>query len=302
MITSRGYAHADLDRVLRFLAALHQNDEMAGIFHAGDFLWRTYSPQSPRNWAQDVHLWEEDGQLIGFTWTAPGDYGEYFLRGRFYGAAVEQELLTWLEQRTLAGLEPGDSVRFETGGPTANPSHPLRRQKERALIERGYARVEGDVWVQMLYQHDDLLPAPPLPDGFTLSSHGEGVSIGKLIENRPQHDPKRYRALTELPRYDAELGLAVVAPDGTVAAFCICWFDPYSSSGQFEPVGTLPSFQRLGLGKALMHEGIKRLRERGAVEIFVCPREKNEAALGLYRAAGFEVVEREQTWAKTLVK
>ena len=196
-----------------------------------------------------MHLWEEEDQLIGFAWTKPGDYGEYFLRGRFYGTAVEQELLTWLEQRTLEEMASGESVQFEMGGPTPNPSHPLRREKERALLARGYAHMEGDVQVEMVYQHDNLLPAPPLADGFTISSHGEGVPISKLIENRPQHDPERYRTMTELSYYDAELGLAVVAPDGTVAAFCICWLDPYSASGQFEPVGTLPDFRRMGLGK-----------------------------------------------------
>ena len=154
----------------------------------------------------------------------------------------------------------------------------------------------------MVYPHDGLLSAPPLSDGFTISSHGEGISTGKLLENRPQHDPERYRQMTELSGYEAELGLAVVASDGTEAAFCICWFDPYSASGQFEPVGTLPKFRRLGLAQALIREGVNRLQARGAVQIFVCTYEANEAALALYHAAGFEVIEREQAWMKTLVK
>ncbi len=283
------------------MAELSRNDELVNIFHAGDFLWRTYSPQKLRDLAQDIHLWEEDGRLIGFTWTAPGDYGEYFLRGQFYGTPLERKLLTWLEERTLSQMELGESVRFETGGPTASPAQPLQRQKERTLLELGYVRGE-EVYVQMVYQHERLLPAPPLPDGFTISSHGEGISIGKLIENRPQHDPECYRRMAELPYYDAELGLAAVVPDGTVAAYCICWFDPYSASGQFEPVRTLPNFRRLGLGKALICKGIKRLQARGAAQVFVCTDEDNKAAQSLYRAAGFAVVDREQVWAKTLTK
>ena len=51
-----------------------------------------------------------------------------------------------------------------------------------------------------------------------------------------------------------------------------------------------------------MREGVKRLKERGAAQIFVCPHEENEAALGLYRAAGFEIIERDQTWGKILTK
>ena len=43
MIASSSYSDQDLELVLIFLAELRAH-EIIGCFHAGDFIWRTYSP------------------------------------------------------------------------------------------------------------------------------------------------------------------------------------------------------------------------------------------------------------------
>ncbi len=57
---------------------------------------------------------------------------------------------------------------------------------------------------------------------------------------------------------------AAVAPNGEYAAFCTIWFDDVTRSAYFEPVGTAPQHQRRGLGKAVMCEGLRRLKRMGA--------------------------------------
>ena len=49
------------------------------------------------------------------------------------------------------------------------------------------------------------------------------------------------------PAYVAAHDLVVVAPDGRIAAFTVIWPDAETSLAQFEPVGTDPDFQRIGL-------------------------------------------------------
>lgn len=108
--------------------------------------------------------------------------------------------------------------------------------------------------------------------------------------------------MTQVDGYRSELDLAVVAPNGIVASHCICWYDRYSDSGLFEPVGTLPDFRRMGLAQALMVEGIRRLLKIGAKRVFVCPQESNRADVRLYETVGFNVISKDQTWFKALEK
>lgn len=90
--------------------------------------------------------------------------------------------------------------------------------------------------------------------------------------------------------------LVVVAPDGTLAAYCICWFDAVNRSGEFEPVGTSTAFRGQGLGKGVMAEGLRRLRQQGARVAYVTALGDNHAAQKLYEAIGFTTYTREYAY------
>jgi ribosomal protein S18 acetylase RimI-like enzyme len=60
-----------------------------------------------------------------------------------------------------------------------------------------------------------------------------------------------------------------VAPDGAIAAFCTIWFDDVTRSAYVEPLATVPAHRRLGLGRALLTEGLRRLHRMGATRAFV---------------------------------
>jgi mycothiol synthase len=107
-----------------------------------------------------------------------------------------------------------------------------------------------------------------------------------------------YRRLRTAPGYDPRLDLVAVAPDGTFGSYCICWFDPGSRTGLFEPLGTSTMYRRKGLGKSVMHEGLRRLRELGAHTAFVTAVHDNEAARSLYESVGFQTVNRERLYGK----
>jgi ribosomal protein S18 acetylase RimI-like enzyme len=62
--------------------------------------------------------------------------------------------------------------------------------------------------------------------------------------------------------YDPSLDLVVVAPNGTIAAYCTCSVKP-GRQGYTDPVATHPNYQRMGLAKALLLNGMQMLKERG---------------------------------------
>ena len=79
----------------------------------------------------------------------------------------------------------------------------------------------------------------------------------------------------------------VGSPDGRGASACTIWFDPVNAVGLFEPVGTHPDFQGKGLGKAVMAEGMRRMKAAGMRRAIVGFDPNNAAALALYTSLGF---------------
>ena len=111
--------------------------------------------------------------------------------------------------------------------------------------------------------------AVDLPPGFSLRSMADdddvearrtvlGLAFGHA-DPAEWVTPETYRELQRAPDYRKDLDLYVVAPDGAFAACCIAWHDPVNRVGTFEPVGTHPAFRRMGLGRAVIMEGINRL-------------------------------------------
>jgi len=69
----------------------------------------------------------------------------------------------------------------------------------------------------------------------------------------------------------------------------------------FEPVGTHPDFQSLGLGRAVVTEGLRKLQNWGMKRAAVCVETDNLAAQGLYKAVGFQKQYQLLTYVKTIV-
>jgi ribosomal protein S18 acetylase RimI-like enzyme len=109
---------------------------------------------------------------------------------------------------------------------------------------------------------------------------------------------ERFKNFMRSPVYDHYLDLVALATNGEIGAFCIVWTDPVNRTGLFEPVGTHPDFQRKGLGRAIMLEGLRCMRERGMEQAIVSTFEDNEAAIKLYESVGFRVVKRLGTYEK----
>jgi len=100
------------------------------------------------------------------------------------------------------------------------------------------------------------------------------------------------------PVYVKEHEIFVMAPTGDVAAYCIIWTDELTKVGHFEPVGTHPDYQRKGLGKSLLFEGLRRLKSESMTVADVCTNHDNAAAIRLYESVGFQKAKRLLTYKK----
>jgi ribosomal protein S18 acetylase RimI-like enzyme len=79
------------------------------------------------------------------------------------------------------------------------------------------------------------------------------------------------------------------APDGSFAAYALCWYDDANRVGEFEPVGTHPNRRRRGRGAPVCRYALHRLQEAGAKQaiVYASGREDQRQASALYESVGF---------------
>ena len=156
--------------------------------------------------------------------------------------------------------------------------------------------MEEEVYVQFQHSLAGLLPAPALPDGFLLRPLAGEQEVNAYAElHRAAFDSTSmtpdWRARTlRMPHYRPELDLVVAAPDGTLAGFCVGWFNEERQIGQIEPMGVHPRFQKLGIGRALLFEILRRFKEHGAAYALVETEVDRFAAQRAYESVGFRPV------------
>jgi len=167
----------------------------------------------------------------------------------------------------------------------------------RALETAGFACVSDvgdDSWSQVLLNRpgDLLVPTVHLPEGYRLRALAGETEVSAYVtlpqtvfESRNMTIEWRAWTLASA-NYSPDLDLVAVAPDGRLAAFCICWLDRARACGQVEPLGVHPGHRRLGLGSAILAEGLSRLHHHGARAVLVQTDVDRSDAVSLYEAAG----------------
>lgn len=163
---------------------------------------------------------------------------------------------------------------------------------------------DGD-WHQFNRRPLAGLEDPVLPAGFRFRTAAE---VGPEAATRAHVDawyPSSFQenAMAGVQAawpYRDELHVLVEAPDGTLAATAIMWFDPISRTAEFEPVGTHRAYRRKGLATALMWYGMQRARDAGAETMLVAcvGAPAHPAARDLYYGVGFAPISRDVPYIK----
>jgi len=150
------------------------------------------------------------------------------------------------------------------------------------------------------------IPDAALPDGFVIrpvagdAEHAARAAAAHRAFNStmdPAAHAARYLRFMRSPAYVRDNDLVVAAPDGRIAAFTIVWPDTELSMAQFEPVGTDPDFQRLGLARALIAAALAHLETLGITTAHVLTNGDNVAAIACYQACGFVQYDAVRNWA-----
>lgn len=249
-----------------------------------------------------TRLWKQDNALLGFAYVDNYNNLWFDLEADLALAdALEVEMIEWgaacIKRRSA---ETGESHSLDC---TCRADNHRRRQ----VLERyGFVREP----VRSLHYSRSLqspISAYPLPAGFSMrcvtgrDKVEQLVTLHRAAFGTDNMTVEERLAMMSAPHYVPELDLVAVAPNGELAAFCVCGFDdPDRKMGYTDPIGTHPSYQRSGLGKALVSAGLIALKNAGADTARLGTSSENSAMQKLAGELGYVCVA-EQLWFSKVI-
>lgn len=272
-------------------------------FHPGDAVWQRF--RTDFDAPLRIALWEVDGRVVGFTWYDGPDEVVISVHPALAATPAAGELLDreleWAEGRRAtyaAQGEPSDSLATTCLREDA--------RMEALLAERGFAPDDEDAHQCNHRGLLEELPDRPVAEGYrivAITDEGlipERVAIHREVWHPSKVTEEGYRWMRTHPEYDPTLDLMAVADGGEAAAYAICWVDEETRTAIFEPVGARSAHRRRGLAAAVLAEGMRRARAKGAETIYVTQGCDDDAmpADRLYASVGFRPIGRWRYWRR----
>jgi GNAT superfamily N-acetyltransferase len=201
-------------------------------------------------------------------------------------AELVDEVIGWYDA-VAAGLE-------RTVSPSAADEFALKRWAAHGYQTDPASLGDTGSWTQLNERDLADVAQPELPDGFSFRTADETGPEAAVQAHVDAWAPSTYTAagyegVRQTAAYRGDLHVLVEAADGTMAASAIMWLDEVNKTAEFEPVGTHPSYRRMGLGTAMLLHGMHLARAAGATHMTVAclGAPGHPTARGLYYGVGF---------------
>lgn len=272
---------------------------------------------------RDLRLWRgTDNKLIGFGQLLIS-HQKHEIEGYLYfdihptccSDALETEILQWSEQRMReVARESVVSVKLRTRCRKDRLSRRMQLEKQGFTIERSFLTMGCSL--------NQPFSSFSLPNGFSLQQ----LMVDKLyplgdrfaqawveLFNESFVDHWNHQELTvetlkhwlKNPHYKPELNLVAVAPDSTMAAFCVGYLNQEENvrtgrkEGWIKLLGTRRGFRKLGLGRAMLLAVMNQLKLAGVEQVKLgVDAYSLTSATQLYESVGFEPINTWLSYAK----
>jgi GNAT superfamily N-acetyltransferase len=167
-------------------------------------------------------------------------------------------------------------------------------------LKRGYLRSDDFMVVREKALSGTATEAVDLPAGYHIAvlKYAEWaayfVAVNAVFNMMDSVDA--FRSILRAPSSVPELHLNVLGETGEIAAFCSVWLDRENNVAEFEPVGTVPHYQKKGLASALLAHACNRLREMACPLVKVESWSESMGANKLYTNSGLLETDCIYTW------
>lgn len=298
-IQSRPYTGLDDLQKMKDLLAEIKRVYPYSSYHPGDMDWWTFYIDNQRDLSRCIRLWEDE-RLIAWTYWIEGEaIFDTAIHPDFRGSAEERRILAEMERHVT------EFVRSQPDMERQIFTHAHADEEARiAILESRGFKGEDEI-TSLAHDITGDLPLSSLPAGYNFLDSMRPEYAGKRADvhgsafRSTRMTADYYRHFMTAPGYDPALDTVIVAPDGRFAAFAMGWAS--QRVGLLEPVGTRTDFQRKGLGRAAVLEGLRRLRQRG-IETVIVNTANEPAHIAFYESAGFRIVNRIRQYVKPIIE
>jgi ribosomal protein S18 acetylase RimI-like enzyme len=257
-ISSRLYQDKnDLQPIIDFTFKVRPTDHLKDYPVKADLEENLASPELQAN----TLLWFDRSQLIGYAYVDDFRNLRWEIEGH-YVERIGREIVEWGESCIRKKPAKGDTSTLDA---SCREDYTARLS---FLKKHGFCQTD-DLTIGMARRLTGPLPEPQLPQGFIIrpvkgTQEAEAIaSTHRLAFGTDYMTTENRLAIMNTSEYDPSLDLVVVAPDGTIAAYCTCSVSEENKEGSTDPVATHPRFQRMGLARVLLLTGLHLLKERG---------------------------------------
>ncbi len=300
-ILSRPYnKQQDFQKIMLFLADLFNRTGSYENWFPDRF------ENSSESREDGIRIWELDHESINSeknkiialtTRESPKDF--YLHVDPFY-RHIEQEMVEWIENYRAKNI-PSSVKKYEVkiNILEGNP------EREKLLSKMGYKN-QNIYGYYRIRKTGAPLPTFPCPEGFEIRTLKRAdydqlaLLIRRVFGHGDYFTSEILEWLASCSFYKKDLDLVVVTPEDIIASFCTFRLDPTSRIISLEPMGTNPDYRGLGLGKAILSEGIKRSMKYDPPFFYIDGAANNPAANRLYDATGFASEFAINSWVKSI--
>lgn len=301
MIKRREFTQRDFKKVSDFLKLTY--DEMSSNWYIDRWNFCRYFAQNWLQvfdeWPSTVGMWvDSNDEIVAIVCSEGEQKGEAFfqLKRMYYEEELINEMIKFAEENLYAIKEGSKYLHIRA-------NNIYKDTIVNALKLRGYElenneEFDSSMSIEGTYE-------VKLPEGFRIveadnfNASLRGIAHAKAFRNIDSESvdyieerTRGYAGLVKAPDYIGGLDLCILDEVGEITSFATVWFDEVNLVGILEPVGTITKYRRLGLGKAIIYEGINRIKGLGATKIHVGSNQE------FYKAIGFSVEAKTEIWYK----
>ncbi|MBN1875816.1 MAG: GNAT family N-acetyltransferase [Anaerolineae bacterium] len=296
-LTSRLYeTEHDLVDMLDMLMEARAQTSDWRYAHVGELLFEFFMVACHLNPQEHIRLWHDDaGKLVGYAMLGEDPAFNWQVLPAHEWSGIEDAAWDWVETR-LADLRQRDAKLW--GGNLVSGARQDNARRIAFLEQHGFQYCGDFPEVNMLRSLDEPIPDVTLPAGFEVRTVAADEIPNRAASQRDVWLPwtvgevsdEDYAYFMRLPGYHRDLDIVAVAPDGVIASYVNGWIDPVNRIGDFGPVGALPAYRRQGLTRAVLLEGLRRMKAHSMNRVCVSTGISNTPARNLYESVGFRVV------------
>ncbi len=250
-----------------------------------------------------TRIWEQDSKIVGFAFVDEFN-NLWFETETEYDVSdeLETEIVRW--GMTCIKSRNAEAGRENTLDCTCNAddSHRISVLKTHGFVPEQVRSL------QYLRPLNKPISEYPLPSGFSIRCVKGKGEIEQLVALHraafgTNNMTMEYRlAMMSTPQYLREMDLVAVTPNDELTAFCVCGFDdPDKMIGYTDPIGTHPSYQKIGLGTALVSAGLIALKNARANAVRLGTSSDNIAMQKLASVLGFICVSEKLWFSKAVL-